>query len=742
MKRILSLILVVSMFLSVTAFGAITTTEIYTDTETGYTYIFGKFEDSDTNVGFEINGKEYDLRKEDINNPEKTAFEVAKEKGNIFGIGFLDATQKGAEEKKFTATPFTYNAENAKNTQEAITVDLPEYDNLKLKDIKVNGETVAAFSPYKSYYYYETNDVSSITKEDIEATAQAAYANVTVSDAGNNNYVITTTAPDSEEVKTVEIRVREKGEPQNPEEQIAPFKGSKTVRIYKDLSEKFSPLTGDSGIYDWNEVRIKASAGNEIPSNSTEYSVVLIQFDISKITNINDRVLLDIPVNNANTASNPDRIAEIGFMAVDTELPISYHPSTSPYFSGTKTTDEYQKFNDEIVNGEVASTTNSDLTPEMINKEIANAFEMLDYKNIENDVAGRVVVANSAKETKTVDVTDYIKAKLEKGDETATFMVRAIFNPEINSTGSEVCIRPYSANAALSFTKFEGEIAASDIKVNGETIKDFNKDTLNYSVIVNKDADIPQVTATVADTENLTIKVTQATEVPGAATVKVTSYDGQSKTYTINFDNPFEKGVFIFDSAASKRVEFDWGAAYNKISNVKDLGNSNWVRTYGNSSGYVVPRDALLITFNSTTQGLNEDDRIYLNLYVKGFDPYATTLNGVPGGKVKVIYTQSSIDVNSQVDKTNYTVSSNYITSEITEFKIDVTNLVKNALLNTNAVDGIKTIQLLIETDEADAKKTTTGKYIYSDDTVSYEHTNLGGILQLDTYSPTITYAE
>ena len=62
--------------------------------------------------------------------------------------------------------------------------------------------------------------------------------------------------------------------------------------------------------------------------------------------------------------------------------------------------------------------------------------------------------------------------------------------------------------------------------------------------------------------------------------------------------------------------------------------------------------------------------------------------------------------------------------------------------MNTNAVDGIKTIQLLIETDETDVQKTTTGNYTYSDNTVSYEHTNLVGILQLDTYSPTITYAE
>ncbi len=738
MKRILSLILVVSMFLSVTAFGAITTTEIYTDTETGYTYIFGKFEDSDTNVGFEINGKEYDLMKEDVNNPSKTAFEVAKEKGNIFGIGFLDATQKGAEEKKFTATPFTYNAENAKNTQEAITVDLPEYDNLKLKDIKVNGETVAAFSPYKSYYYYETNDVSSITKEDIEATAQAAYANVTVSDAGNNNYVITTTAPDSEEAKTVEIRVREKGEPQNPEEQVAPFKGSKFIKFISEEDMYFHPTTGDSGIYDQGDWSLKASGANKVlHATDTSYGVYLAQFDISNITNVNDRVILNIPAYKQYSAD-----AEIGFMAVDNELPILYHNWANRYYNGSSSTQEYQDYLALLRKGEVTTPSYTNIGADEINQEIKNAYAMVDYKNIEKDIAERVVLKNSAEETKNVDVTDYVKSKLENGDETVTFMIRAIKNKEIDPSAGEVKVRVKVETATLSFTKFEGEIVASDIKVNGETIQDFNKDTLNYSVIL-EGTTAPTVTATVADTENLTVKVTQATEVPGAATVKVTSYDGQSKTYTINFDNPFEKGVFTFDLDASKRVEFNWGASYNKISAVKNLKNTNyWIRTYGNSSGYVVPKETALITFNTTTQGLNEDDRIYLNLYVKGFDPYATSVSGVPGGKVKVIYTQSSIDVNSQVDKTNYVVSSNYITSENTEFKIDVTNLVKNALLNTNAVDGIKTIQLLIETDEADVQKTTTGNYIYSDNTVSYEHTNLGGILQLDTYSPTITYAE
>jgi len=739
MKRILSLILVVSMFLSVTAFGAITTTEIYTDTETGYTYIFGKFEDSDTNVGFEINGKEYDLRKEDINNPEKTAFEVAKEKGNIFGIGFLDATQKGAEEKKFTATPFTYNAENAKNTQEAITVDLPEYDNLKLKDIKVNGETVAAFSPYKSYYYYETNDVSSITKEDIEATAQAAYANVTVSDAGNNNYVITTTAQDSEEAKTVEIRVREKGEPQNPEEQVAPFKGSKFIKFISEEDMYFHPNTGSGGIYDQGDWSLKASGANKVlHATDTSYGVYLAQFDISNITNVNDRVILNIPAYKQYSAD-----AEIGFMAVDNELPILYHNWADRYYNGSSSTQEYQDYLALLRKGEVTTPSYTNIGADEINQEIKNAYAMVDYKNIEKDIAERVVLKNSAEETKIVDVTDYVKSKLENGDETVTFMIRATKNKEIDPSAGEVKVRVKVETATLSFTKFEGEIAASDIKVNGETLEDFNKDTLNYSVIVDKNAGIPQVTATVADTENLTVEVTQATEVPGTATVKVTSYDGQSKTYTIKFDNPFEKGVFTFDLDASKRVEFNWGASYNKISAVKNLKNTNyWIRTYGNSSGYVVPKETALITFNTTAQGLNEDDKVYLNLYVKGFDPYAATPSGVPGGKVKVIYTQSAIETNSQVDKTNYTVSSDYITAANTEFKIDVTNLVKNALLNTNAVDGVKTIQLLIETDEADAKKATDGKYIYSDDTVSYENMNLGGTINPVEYAPTITYAE
>lgn len=745
MKRILSLILAVSMFLSLTSFAAITNIKVYEDNTTGYTYIFGKFEDGDTNVGFEINGKEYDLMKEDINNPSKTAFEVAQEKGNVFGIGFLNNTGKS---DPLTALPFTYDANGtiAKQAEEAIQLAMPKLDNLYLKDLKINGTTITAFSPYKSYYYYETEDVSSITKEDITAEAEATYANVTVSDAGNNNYTITTTAPDSETAKTVEIRVREKGEPQNPEEQIAPFKGSKIIRIKKDYSEEFFVNAGSRAIYDFNERDLKADTLNNIASNSSDYSVALIQFDISKIENVNDRVLLNIPVYNSYLASNPGRYAEAAFMAVDTELPISYHDGSvenAYYNDGDDVSVEYQTAKAELPKASLTYTTSTNYTVEQINTEIKNAFDMVDSKNFENDIAGRVLLANTVKETKIVDVTDYIKAKLENGDKTVTFMVRAINNHDINKDKTEVKIKPYTAEATLSFTKFEGEIAASDIKVNGETIKDFNKDTLNYSVIVNKDAGIPQVTATVADNENLTVEITQATEVPGTATVKVTSYDAQSKTYTINFDNPFEKGVFTFDLAASKRVEFNWGAAYNKISSVKDLKGTNlWIRTYGNSSGYVVPKETALIAFNTTAQGLNENDRIYLNLYIAGFDPYVESPKGVPGGKVKVIYTQSGIEANSVVDKTNYTVSSNYITSGNTEFKIDVTNLVKNALLNTNAVDGIKTIQLFIETDEVDAKKTASGNYIYSDGTVLYESTNLGGILQLDAYAPTITYGE
>lgn len=77
----------------------------------------------------------------------------------------------------------------------------------------------------------------------------------------------------------------------------------------------------------------------------------------------------------------------------------------------------------------------------------------------------------------------------------------------------------------------------SDLKIDGTTVAGFAAGTLNYNVKLPAGAaTIPTVTATVYDTGNATSVITQASALPGTATVKVTAQDGTTtQTYTIYF---------------------------------------------------------------------------------------------------------------------------------------------------------------------------------------------------------------
>ena len=77
----------------------------------------------------------------------------------------------------------------------------------------------------------------------------------------------------------------------------------------------------------------------------------------------------------------------------------------------------------------------------------------------------------------------------------------------------------------------------SDLKVDSETISGFSGSELNYSVVLPKGTTtIPQITLATKSHSGASIVIAQATQLPGDATVTVTSEDTNTvKTYTISF---------------------------------------------------------------------------------------------------------------------------------------------------------------------------------------------------------------
>ena len=77
----------------------------------------------------------------------------------------------------------------------------------------------------------------------------------------------------------------------------------------------------------------------------------------------------------------------------------------------------------------------------------------------------------------------------------------------------------------------------TDVKVDSETIADFSSAVINYEVVLPKGTTtVPQITLATKSHSGANAVITQAPQLPGDATVVVTSEDGNTtKTYTISF---------------------------------------------------------------------------------------------------------------------------------------------------------------------------------------------------------------
>ncbi|WP_052446651.1 glycoside hydrolase family 2 TIM barrel-domain containing protein [Candidatus Soleaferrea massiliensis] len=121
-------------------------------------------------------------------------------------------------------------------------------------------------------------------------------------------------------------------------------------------------------------------------------------------------------------------------------------------------------------------------------------------------------------------------------------------------------ISGFDADKAMSESKKVFTTAGiSDIKVEGVSIGGFDKDTLDYTyqVIKNGFEDVPQVSVdTVSD--DIQVEITQASEVPGTATILVTNGVGAQKTYTVNFEGPHDQ-IYLSDLGWASAT-IGWGS--------------------------------------------------------------------------------------------------------------------------------------------------------------------------------------
>jgi hypothetical protein len=174
-----------------------------------------------------------------------------------------------------------------------------------------------------------------------------------------------------------------------------------------------------------------------------------------------------------------------------------------------------------------------------------------------------------------------------------------------------------------SATSADDDATLSDLQIDGETIDGFNPNVRNYTFdIPVGSTDVPQITLATPTNANATATITQATEVPGTATVDVVSANGQvERTYSVAFTNNFPgeappaqpsrnpQDVISILSDAYTNIEVDsYSAEWDNSSyEFVTVGGATVMRIdFGNFIG---------IDFNSNRQDMSEMTHFHLNFW-------------------------------------------------------------------------------------------------------------------------------
>mgnify|MGYP000974773185 CR=1 FL=1 len=95
----------------------------------------------------------------------------------------------------------------------------------------------------------------------------------------------------------------------------------------------------------------------------------------------------------------------------------------------------------------------------------------------------------------------------------------------------------YTVNFTVAPAGKSNDATLKSLSIDGVELAGFNAGTLAYNLVLPAGTTkVPAVTAEVNDTGKATLKITQATSLPGTATVVVTAEDGKTRnTYTVHF---------------------------------------------------------------------------------------------------------------------------------------------------------------------------------------------------------------
>ena len=167
----------------------------------------------------------------------------------------------------------------------------------------------------------------------------------------------------------------------------------------------------------------------------------------------------------------------------------------------------------------------------------------------------------------------------------------------------------------------------SDLQVDGATIPGYTPSAFTYAYGVPGGSPVPQITLATPNNPMATASVTQATGIPGDATVLVTAVNGTTTaTYTISYffnspataaPTPTNTNVISLFSDAYTDVNVDsWNTPWSQAAYVEDTIAGNPTKKY------------TLLGFNgveTTSEPVNASGMTYLHLDV--WTPNITTLN-------------------------------------------------------------------------------------------------------------------